>query len=105
MIVSELSVEGSSYGQGLERSPGVLAMHSGDKSPALAELTEAQREQAMSRFRVLRSHTERGVPLPRAAQAAGVGLRTVERWLAQYRADGLVGLVRACSRYLIVIVN
>ncbi|WP_246301763.1 leucine zipper domain-containing protein [Granulicella arctica] len=43
----------------------------------------------MSRFRVLRSHTERGVPLPRAAWAAGVGLRTVERWLAQYRADGL----------------
>ncbi len=48
----------------------------------------------MARFRVLRSHTERGVPLPRAAQAAGVGLRTVERWLAQYRADGLTGLVR-----------
>lgn len=65
-----------------------------DKSPALAELTDAQREQAMTRFRVLRSHVERGVPLPRAAQAAGVGLRTVERWLAQYRADGLTGLVR-----------
>ena len=69
-------------------------MHVEDKVPALAELTEAQREQAMARFRVLRSHTERGVPLPRAAQAAGVGLRTVERWLAQYRADGLTGLVR-----------
>lgn len=48
----------------------------------------------MTRFRVLRSHVERGVPLPRAAQAAGVGLRTVERWLAQYRANGLTGLVR-----------
>ena len=65
-----------------------------DKSPALAELTDAQREQAMTRFSVLRSHVERGVPLPRAAQAAGVVLRTVERWLAQYRADGLTGLVR-----------
>ena len=65
-----------------------------DKSPALAELTEAQREQAMARFHVLRSHTERGVSLPRAAQAAGVGLRTVERWLAQYRVGGLTGLVR-----------
>jgi putative transposase len=69
-------------------------MHSEDRSPTLAELTEVQREQAMARFRVLRSHTERGVPLPRAAQAAGVGLRTVERWLALYRADGLAGLVR-----------
>ena len=65
-----------------------------DKRPALTELTEAQREQAMARFRVLRFHTERGVPLPRTAQAAGVGLRTVERWLAQYGADGLAGLVR-----------
>lgn len=49
---------------------------------------------AMARFCVLRSHTGRGVPLPRAAQAAGVDLRTAERWLAQYRADGLAGLVR-----------
>lgn len=65
-----------------------------DKTPALAELTEPQREQAMTRFRVLRSHTERDVPLPRAAQAAGVGLRTVERWLAKYRTEGLIGLVR-----------
>ncbi len=69
-------------------------MHLEDKSPALAELTDAQREQAMTRFRVLRSHVERGVALPRAAQAAGVGLQTVERWLARYRADGLTGLVR-----------
>ncbi len=43
-----------------------------DRTPALAELTEAQREQAMARFRVLRSHTERDVPLPGAAEAAGV---------------------------------
>lgn len=69
-------------------------MHLEDKLPTLAERTDSQREQAMARFRVLRSHTERGVPLARAAQAAGVGLRTVERWLAQYRADGLAGLVR-----------
>ncbi len=69
-------------------------MHLDHRPPALAELTDARREQAMARFRVLRSHTERGVPLPRAAQAAGVGLRTAERWLARYRAHGLVGLVR-----------
>jgi putative transposase len=43
-------------------------MHLEDKSPTLAELTEGQREQAMTRFRILRSHTERGVPLPRAIQ-------------------------------------
>ena len=60
-------------------------MHLEDKAPTLAELTEAQREQAMSRFRVLRSHTERGVPLPRAAQAAGVGCQIALGWLARWR--------------------
>ncbi len=69
-------------------------MHSGDKPPVLAELTDARREQAMARFRVLRSHIEGGVPLTRAAEAAGLRLRTAERWLARYRADGLAGLVR-----------
>jgi len=69
-------------------------VNSNDKSLALAELTDAQREQAMARFRTLRAHLEQEVPLPRAAAAAGVGLRTAERWLARYRDAGLVGLAR-----------
>jgi len=93
-MLRKVSVEGSSYGHDSELGPRVSAMHLEDKPPALAELTDAQRAQAMARFRVLRPHTERGVPLPRAAKAAGVGLRTVERWLVRYRADGLPGLVR-----------
>ncbi len=34
-------------------------MHLEDKPAAMAELTEAQREQAMARFRILRPHTLR----------------------------------------------
>lgn len=43
---------------------------------------------------VLRPHLEEGVPLTRAAEAAGVPLRTAQRWLARYRQGGLTALVR-----------
>jgi putative transposase len=70
-------------------------MHSNDSVPTLAQLSDAQRAQAMVRFAVLRPHLEEGVSLPRAAVAAGVAVRTAERWLARYRTAGLVGLARA----------
>jgi putative transposase len=64
-------------------------------APALAALTEAQRQQAMARFAVLRLHLHEGIPLSEVARTAGVPLRSVQRWLARYRAAGLVGLARA----------
>lgn len=48
----------------------------------------------MRRWAVLRPHVEDGVLLAVAAREAGVPLRTTQRWLARYRADGLVGLAR-----------
>lgn len=65
-----------------------------DQELALADLTEGQREQAMVRFEVLRPHLEGEVPLSHASSGAGVALRTARRWLARYRAAGLVGLAR-----------
>ena len=62
---------------------------------ALAACTEEERQQAMARFAVLRPHINEGVLLSEAARDAGVPLRSVQRWLARYRAAGLVGLVRA----------
>jgi putative transposase len=53
-----------------------------DHEPALTELTETQRAEAMKRFAVL-------------AENAGVPLRTVQRWLSRYSAAGLRGLARA----------
>jgi putative transposase len=61
---------------------------------SFATLTEEGQAQAMARFAVLRPHLEDGVPLARAADAAGVPLRTAQRWLARYRRDGLAGLAR-----------
>jgi len=69
-------------------------LQSNDAKPALAELSDTQREQAMVRFAVLRPHLEHNVPLPRAAGDAGIPVRTARRWLARYRAASLVGLAR-----------
>jgi putative transposase len=63
--------------------------------PVAAVLTEEQRKLAMERFDVLRPHIEEDVPLAQAAQHAGVALRTAERWLSQYRNQGLNGLARS----------
>ena len=60
----------------------------------LAELSEIQRDRAMARFAVLRPHLEDGAHLAQAARAAGVALRTAERWLSRYRSAGLIGLAR-----------
>jgi putative transposase len=60
----------------------------------LAELSEIQRDRAMARFAVLRPHLEDGAALAQAARAAGIALRTAERWLSRYRSAGLIGLAR-----------
>jgi putative transposase len=64
-------------------------------APALAACTEEERQEAMGRFVVLQPHLNAGVPLAEVARNAGVPLRSAQRWLARYRAAGLVGLVRA----------
>ena len=46
------------------------------------------------RFSVLRPHLEDGVPLTRLAEAEGMALRTAQRWVQRYRAQGLAGLAR-----------
>ncbi len=51
-------------------------------------------DEAMRRFAVLQPHLEDGISLTAAARAAGVPVRTVQRWLSRYRADGLDGLRR-----------
>ncbi|WP_207543698.1 Mu transposase C-terminal domain-containing protein [Salipiger marinus] len=53
-----------------------------------------RRGEAMTRFAILRPHMEDGVPLVRAAEAAGVPVRTARRWLARFRQDGVAGLAR-----------
>lgn len=64
----------------------------------LAELPEKDREQAISRFRLLEPHLSHGQELRSVSDASGVPLRTLQRWIAQYRKSGLVALVRRSRR-------
>lgn len=61
----------------------------------LVELDEHRRSEAMRRWDVLRPCVEDNVPLAQAARQASVALRTAQRWLARYRAHGLIGLAPA----------
>ena len=63
------------------------------KAP-FAALSEGRRREAMTRLTVLQASLEEDVPLARAAAAAGVPLRTAQRWLARYRRGGVQGLAR-----------
>ena len=61
---------------------------------SLAELSETEREAAMERFKALKPHIRDGVALTEAARIAHVPIRTLQRWAARYRDDGLAGLAR-----------
>jgi putative transposase len=60
----------------------------------LVALTPDQQLQAMKRYEVLQPHLEHGVPLTYLARQGDIALRTLERWLAHYRREGLAGLAR-----------
>ena len=49
---------------------------------------------AFARFRHLKPYLEDEVPIARLAKSAGIGERTLRRWLARYLADGIDGLER-----------
>jgi putative transposase len=61
-------------------------------------LPQPRRAAALEHFTLLQPHLEDGIPLAHVAAAAGVPLRTAQRWLARYRADGLIGLARQPRR-------
>ena len=60
----------------------------------LTSLSEEQRALAMERFAVVRLAVEEGLPQAQVAREHHVPLRSLERWIALYRKDGLVGLAR-----------
>lgn len=60
----------------------------------LAALSPDERARALERYRILQPCVEHDVPLTHVAHHHGIPLRTVERWLAQYRRDGFAGLAR-----------
>jgi putative transposase len=56
---------------------------------------QAGRAEAHRRWLVLQPYLEDGVPLTHVAAQCAIPSRTLQRWLARYRADGLAGLARS----------
>lgn len=50
---------------------------------------------ALMRWQILRRHIEEGVPLTALAAHEGIGLRTLQRWHAAHKRDGIAGLATA----------
>jgi putative transposase len=61
---------------------------------SLGELDETARAVAWRRWQVLAPTVTNEMPLARVAAAAGIPLRTAQRWLSRYQAGGLAGLAR-----------
>jgi Helix-turn-helix domain len=60
----------------------------------LGEVSEQERIRALERFVLLRPCLEEGVSLAQVARTHGIALKNVQRWMQQYRREGLVGLAR-----------
>lgn len=64
------------------------------ESEQVETLAEDERVKALQRLELLQPFLEYGVPLNQVALQSGVPLRTLQRWLARYYQEGLVGLTR-----------
>jgi hypothetical protein len=60
----------------------------------LSGVSEAARDLAMSRFRLIQPYLEQKRSLQLVASDANICFRTAQRWVSQYRKLGLVALVR-----------
>jgi putative transposase len=70
----------------------------GSASVSLASLSEAQRAQAYARFEILRPALEEGVSQTQIARLHQLPKSTVQRWVARYREQGLVGLAQTVRK-------
>jgi putative transposase len=58
----------------------------------LTSLSEAQRAQALERFTIIRPALEKEITQAEVARTHHLSLRTVQRWIKNYRERGLTGL-------------
>src|SRR5438270_8845679 len=63
--------------------------------PPVTDLSEAQRVQAYTRFRIIRPALEDGVTQAQVARTHNVPASTVQRWVERYREKGIPGLADA----------
>ena len=74
-----------------------MSKNSESPVPELTALSEAEREKALARYRLLQPHLEGRCTLTQLVEQHHLAYRTAQRWVSRYRRRGLAGRSR-CSR-------
>jgi putative transposase len=64
----------------------------------LTACTEEEREEAMSKYEKIRGYLSGKRSQEEAALEGGVSVRTIQRWVKEYRVAGLKGLVKGVRK-------
>jgi hypothetical protein len=67
---------------------------------ALADMSDVERKLALERYKLLEPHLQNGRELRSVSKGSDVSFRTLQRWVARYKREGLAGLVRLLTRLL-----
>lgn len=70
-------------------------MTAGGSGNLTGDTASTSEQTALMRWRILCRHVEDGVPLTTLAALEGIGLRTLQRWHAAHKRDGISGLATA----------
>ncbi|MCO4253594.1 helix-turn-helix domain-containing protein [Pseudarthrobacter raffinosi] len=70
-------------------------MKAGGSSTLTGDTASTPEQTALVRWQILRRHVDDGVPLTTLAIHEGIGLRTLQRWHAAHKRDGIAGLSTA----------
>jgi putative transposase len=57
-------------------------------------MSDVERKLALERYRLLEPHLQGGRQLRSVSKGSNVSFRTLQRWVAAYKCEGLAGLVR-----------
>lgn len=75
-------------------SNGIEAVWIVENTPAPVQLSDPERQEALARYRVVQPYLEGQASLTVIARRETVTLRTLQRWVAYLRTQGLAGLAR-----------
>ena len=57
-------------------------------------MSDVERKLALERYKLLEPHLQNGRELRSVSKGSDVSFRTLQRWVAGYKREGLAGLVR-----------
>ena len=66
----------------------------GFRRASAGDMSDVERKLALERYKLLEPHLQHGRELRSVSEGSDVSFRTLQRWVAGYKREGLAGLVR-----------